>query len=177
MRSGNLVGLALAGAIASAGGVRAGEGASTSTPTPTPTPTHRPEPLPPPVSRAVAVEPAGPAPLARSGETVVDPAATFEIELPARLADVRLVLLDATDAHVPARGTRELGSTTRLVLAPVAPLAPGSRYVLRLEGVTSRELRGGEQAFGPLSFALLAAGTPPPPEPKAKPQKKKRRRR
>jgi hypothetical protein len=124
----------------------------------------------------VAIEATGPAPLSRDAETVVDPAATFEVELPARLTDVRLVLLDGGAAHVAARGAHELGPTTRLALAPAAPLVPGSRYVLRVEGATSRELRDGERTFGPISFALLAAGTPPPPEPKTKAKKKRRPR-
>ncbi|HEY6101125.1 MAG TPA: hypothetical protein VIW03_16940, partial [Anaeromyxobacter sp.] len=108
---------------------------------------------------------------------VVDPASSFEVELSERVGDVRLVLLDAADAHVASKGTREVGASTRLVLEPAAPLVPGSRYALRLEGETGRELHGADgRAYAPLSFTLLAAGTPPPPEPKKKPKAKRRRR-
>lgn len=129
---------------------------------------------PPPLARAAAIEPAGPALLARDAETVVDPASTFELELSARLADARLVLLDSAEAHVAGRSTREVGASTRLTLAPASPLVPGSRYVLRVEGAATREVRDGERAWAPLSFPILAAGTPPPPEPKRKPKKRKR---
>ena len=119
------------------------------------------------VRAAAAVEPAGPAPLAHDGEAVVDPGASFEIELGAVVPDVRLVLLDAQDAHVAAESARELGRTTRLTLVPAAPLSPGSRYVLRLEGLAARDLRDADdRAYAPQAFALLVAGTPPPPEPK-----------
>ncbi len=132
---------------------------------------------PVPLSRAVVVEPAGSSPLSPASETVVDPASTFHVELGARIADARLVLLDGTDAHVPAKSTHEVGGSTQLALAPAQPLVPGSRYVLRVEGATSRELRDGERAWAPLSFALLTAGTPPPPEPKKKPKAKSKKRR
>jgi hypothetical protein len=128
-----------------------------------------------PLSRVAAIEPAGPAPLARDAETVVDPASSFEMELPARLEDARLVLLDSAEAHVAARSTREVGGSTRLTLAPSSPLVPGSRYVLRVEGAATREVRDGDRAYAPLSFPLLAAGTPPPPEPKRKAKRRKRR--
>jgi len=121
------------------------------------------------------MEPGGPAPLVRGGETVVDPASSFEIELSGRAVDARLVLLDGAEAHVPARSTREVGGTTRLTVTPTAPLVPGSRYVLRLEGAATRELRDGDRVYAPVSFALIAAGTPPPPQPKKKPKAKRRR--
>lgn len=130
---------------------------------------------PAPVSRAVVLEPTGAAPLARDAETVVDAASTFEVELPVRAVDARLVLLDGADAHVPARATREVGAATRLALTPSAPLVPGSRYLLRVEGATARELRAADGAWAPASFPLLVAGTPPPPEPKRKPKKRGRR--
>ena len=78
---------------------------------------------------------------------VVDPGATFEVELPARLPDARVVLLDAADAHVACRGRRELGVTTRLALAPAAPLVAGSRYALRVEGRSVALARTGEWEF------------------------------
>jgi hypothetical protein len=106
---------------------------------------------------------------------VVDPASTFEVEIAARLHDARLVLLDAADAHVAAGDVREVGSATRLTLAPAAPLVPGSRYVLRVDGAARRETHDAEgRAFAPLAFPLLAAGTPPTPAPK-KPVRRRRR--
>jgi hypothetical protein len=149
-------------------------------------PDTEPEPAPAPaapasilplVRSAAAVETAGPAPLVSDGEAVVDPAASFEIELGAAVPEVRLVLLDAQDAHVAAESARELGATTRLTLVPAAPLAPGARYVLRIEGLSTRDLRDAEdRAYAPHSFALLVAGTPLPPEPK-KPRRRQAARR
>jgi hypothetical protein len=160
-------------AVATVLGASSGYG-ETSTQTSTATPTATPAP-PAPVSRANVHEPGGAAPLSRDGETVVDPAASFEVEIEGHVADARLVLLDAADAHVPATGSREVGTTTRFVLRPAAPLVSGSRYVLRVEGVGEREMHGaGGRAFGPCSFVLLAAGTPPPPEPKRKPKRRRR---
>ncbi|HET7824773.1 MAG TPA: hypothetical protein VFK90_05550 [Anaeromyxobacter sp.] len=153
---------------------------STATPTPAATPTSPSAPATPPLaplSRAVVVEPSGSSALSPASETVVDPGSTFQVELGVRIPDARLVLLDAADAHVPARSTHEVGDKTQLALAPAQPLAPGSRYVLRVEGATSRELRDGDRAWAPLSFPLLTAGTPPPPEPKKKPKAKAKRRR
>jgi len=122
-------------------------------------------PLPPPARSALAREPGGTSPLSAAAETVVDPAATFEIEIAARLHDARLVLLDAADAQVAARDVREVGATTRLTLAPETPLAPGARYLLRVDGASRREMHDADgRAFAPLVFPLLAAGTPAPQE-------------
>jgi hypothetical protein len=111
---------------------------------------------------------------------VVDPRATFELELSARSPDARLALLDARDDVVPASGARELAGGTRLTVVPSAPLVPGSRYALRLDGAVERELHDAAgRPFAPLTLQILIAGTPPPPEPRAKPKKKakaKRRR-
>ncbi|HEY6004565.1 MAG TPA: hypothetical protein VIV57_16955, partial [Anaeromyxobacter sp.] len=134
-------------------------------------------PAPVSITRAVAAEPTGPSALSGVAETVIDPASSFHVEVSGRIADARLVLLDSADAHVPARSTCELGATTQLTLSPAAPLVPGSRYVLRVEGASRREVRDGDRSYAPLSFALLAAGTPPPPEPKRKPKSKSRKRR
>lgn len=154
--------------------------AATSTAAPTPptstsTPPAPPPPAAPPIRSALAREPAGTTALSATGENVVDPAATFEVELDARLADARLVLLDAADAHVPAQDVREVGATTRLTLAPEKPLVPASRYVLRADGAARREMRDPDgRAYAPVAFALLVAGDPPPPEPK-KPARRRRR--
>ncbi len=162
--------------------------AAAPTPTPTPTPAATtpapsaaaPAPAPPPipapaVRSAVAVEPAARTALSATAETVVDPASTFDIELAPRLADARIVLLDAAEAHVAAKDVRELTGTTRLTLAPEAPLTPGSRYVLRIDGASVREMHDADgRAFAPIGFAVLVAGTPPPPGPKAPPKRKRR---
>jgi hypothetical protein len=117
-----------------------------------------------PVRAAVALEPAGPATLSDREENVVDPASTFRVELAGRLGDVRLVLVDERDALVPAVSSREVAPTTRLDLAPAAPLVPGSRYLLRLDGIGStRPVDGAGRELAPASFALVAAGDPPPP--------------
>jgi len=121
-------------------------------------------PAPVPVRSAVSLEPAGPSPLSSVDENVIDPAATFRVELAAPVADVRLVLLDDRDALVPCTSSREVGAETALALAPSAPLVPASRYQLRIEGIASREPRDGSgRAFAPASFALVVAGDPPPP--------------
>jgi hypothetical protein len=127
---------------------------------------------------AVALEPSARVPLAPGTEVVVDPHATFEVELSARSPDARLALVDAREDVVPATGARELSSVTRLTVVPAAPLVPGSRYALRLDGATERELHDAAgRPFAPLTLPILVAGTPPPPEPKAKKGKRARRSR
>jgi hypothetical protein len=133
------------------------------------------------VREAAAVEPGGRATaLAPGGETLVDPAVTFRVVLGAPSQDARLVLLDGRDALVPASGAQEVGGSTRLTLSPAAPLAPGARYTLRIEGAVSRELHGGDgKAYTPLALSMRTSGQPAPPEPKekAKPKAKAKRRR
>ena len=105
----------------------------------------------------------------------MDPASTFEVDLAARLTDARIVLVDVAEAHVAAKEVREVAATTRLTLTPEAPLVPGSRYLLRADGASQREMHDADgRAFAPIGFTILVAGTPPPPEPK-KPTKKRRR--
>jgi hypothetical protein len=126
---------------------------------------------------AVANEPAARLTLTPGTEVVVDPRATFELELAARVPDARLVLLDAKEDFVPASSTREIGASTRLTLAPAVPLVPGSRYALRLDGASERDLHDDAgRAFAPISLPLLAAGTPPPPEAQTTAKRKKRHR-
>jgi hypothetical protein len=125
---------------------------------------------------AVAVEPTQRLALVPAGEVVVDPAATFEIELSARLPDAVLALVDARDDLVASSSSREIGAGTRLTLAPAGPLVPGSRYVLRVDGASQRDLHDEVgRAFAPLTLPILAAGSPPPPEPKKPARRKKRR--
>ncbi|WP_242341399.1 MULTISPECIES: hypothetical protein [Anaeromyxobacter] len=132
------------------------------------------------VREAVANDPTGPIPLSREEETVVDPATTFRLVLAAELPEARLVLLDGADAIVPSSGTREVGASSAFTLTPSAPLVPGSRYQLRLDGARSREIHDAAgRAYAPLSLGVLVAGEPPKPEPKpkAKPASRKRRSR
>ena len=125
---------------------------------------------------AAAVTPAVRIPLAPGAEVVVDPRSTFELELSARAPDARLVLVDAREDFVPSSSTRELGASTRLGLAPSAALVPGSRYALRLDGASARQLHDeAGQAYEPVTLPILAAGAPPPPEAK-KPARRKRHR-
>jgi hypothetical protein len=70
-----------------------------------------------------------------------------------------------------------VGATSRFTLSPAAPLVPGSRYVLRLDGARTRELEDAAgRAFAPVSLRVLVAGEPPKPEPKPAPRKKRSRR-
>ena len=138
----------------------------------------RPPPLPGGtlIRSAFAIEADQRLPLAPGGEVVVDPAARFEVELSARAPDARLVLVDVREDLVSATSSRELAEGTRLTLVPAAPLTPGSRYALRLDGAADRELHDeAGRAFGPVTLPILAAGIPPPPEPKKPARKKKRR--
>lgn len=171
--------------IISVAAVAAGAQAQAPTvdPAPATTPSAPATAAPPPLPAAailrsaVALEPGQRIALVAAAEVVVDPQATFEVELSARAPDARLVLVDAREDILPATGGRELAAGTRLTLAPTAPLVPGSRYALRLDGASERELHDeAGRAFAPVTFPVLAAGTPPPPEPKKPPPKKKRRR-
>lgn len=128
------------------------------------------------VREAVALEPAGAVlALAAGDETVVDPGARFRVTLSISSADARVQLIDPKDAVVPAASDHAVGATTELTLVPSAPLTPGTRYALRLDGAATRELHAaGGDAFTPASFTVLVAGKPPPPE-KQKPAKRKRR--
>lgn len=149
---------------------------------PTPGPATAPEPAqapppppatpPPPAPASAAVREASAlqpgdavAPLAADGETVVDPSAHFRVVLEGTSADARLALHDALDAAVPASATAEVGPATVLTLTPAAPLSPGSRYRLVLDGAATRELHVGERPFTPAAYAVKAAGEPAPARP------------
>lgn len=169
--------LGLAAALALTAGCREAAPAA-----PAPSPAAAAAPSAPPAAPAPilkdasALEPAGTVQLSPTAEVVVDPGATFRIELSRSCADARLLLVDARDALVEASGTQEVGAVTRLTLAPSAPLTPAARYVLRVDGAASREFHddaGG--AHAPVAFAILVAGEPPPPPPKAEPKRRKRR--
>ena len=136
-------------------------------------------PLPVPVLPATAVE-------ARQGSTAlslmpgpsdsVDPGATFEVRLGLAARGARLVLLDGRDAMVPSGSDAEVGGGgSRFTLVPLEPLTPGSRYVLRLEGLESRMVNTDDgRGFEPLAVPFRVAGEPPPAPPKK--AKKKRSR-
>ena len=114
--------------------------------------------------------------IAPDGSALVDPAASFEIRLPTAVRGTRVVLLDARDAVVPSNESAEVGgSASRFTLVPMEPLTPGSRFVLRVEGLDSRLVRSVDgRAFEPLVVPFRVAGEPPPAPPKT--AKKKRPR-
>jgi hypothetical protein len=135
-------------------------------------------PAPPPVLPVLAVEarlgPAATA-LALDGSSVplVDPGSAFEVRLPFAARGARLVLLDARDAMVPSSADAEVGATSKFTLVPLEPLLPGSRYVLRLEGLESRLVKSDDgRSFEPLAAPFRVAGEPPAAPPKK--AKKKR---
>ena len=155
---------------------------ATSTPLSTAPPTAATTTTPSPSATSVlvaatAVEPGARRALVPGGEAVVHPSSSFEVELSVRAPDARLVLLDARADQVASASARELSSSrTRLTLAPSAALVPGSRYALRLDGASDRDLHDDAgRAYSAVTLPLLAAGSPPPPEPK-KPERKRRRR-
>lgn len=136
---------------------------------------------PAPLVAAVALQPSdGPAspgaPLARDGESAVDPSATFRVEVGVPLAGARLALYDAQEALVPAEGLAEIGSAGSLfTLRPRPPLRPGSHYVLRLEGAAEQELRDlSGLSYRPLTFPLRTTGEPPAEPPPRKARKPRR---
>jgi hypothetical protein len=145
-------------------------------PSPAATPETPPAPAGPPVTRAEALEPsAATVPLTPSEEAVVDAGARFRVELGLALR-ARLVLLDARDAHVTGTATRETGATTVLELTPEPALRPGSKYLLRVEGVDGGPIRADDgTTFATVSVPVIVAGEPPPPEPVKKPARKRRR--
>lgn len=152
-------------------------------------PADAPPPPPPPdrppvsglplLQEAVALDPTGATgPLDRTGETTVDPAATFRVQLSAPCRDARLELLDASDALIPAASTREVvAGATKLTLAPSAPLAPGAHLQLRLDGAVTREWHDATgKPFHPVVLKLVVAGAPPLPEPSAPPRARRKKR-
>jgi hypothetical protein len=106
----------------------------------------------------------GSAPLTRDGPSQVDPAAGFRLAVAAELLDARLALLDGADAAVPSSGTMEIGAVSRFSLSPSGLLRPGSSYLLRLDGATSRDIHGARgETFAPLVLQIRATGDPPAP--------------
>jgi len=150
-----------------------------------PAPAVEPEPPPPPpppdpapaigvVGEAEVLEPGEvTTPMSAEGETTIDPSSTFRVVLNGRSVDARLALLDRDQAAVPAAALAEVGEATVLTLSPTAPLVPGSRYRLRLDGAVTSDLHLGDRSFPPTLYSLKIAGEPPPPPPR--PQRKHRR--
>lgn len=134
------------------------------------------EPLPAPLVSAEAIEPGGArVPLSPKVEAIVEPVSTFRVVLPGRSDDARLSLLDASDALVPATGTREVGEQTVLTVAPRAPLTPASHYLLRVDGARARDLHDAAgRAAGPVELPMVVAGSAPEPVKKG-PGRKRRR--
>jgi len=75
----------------------------------------------------------------RSGAALIDPSASFRVEVAVPLTDGRLALHDERDAMVASTGTAEVGgSYTRYHLVP-EQLLPGTAYALRLDGAATHE--------------------------------------
>jgi hypothetical protein len=115
-------------------------------------------------------------PLAGPNSEPVDPAATFEVRLPLGVRGARLVLLDAQDALVPSSAESTIAAgRSRFTVVPVEPLRTGTRYVLRLEGVESRQVISDDgRPHEPLAVPFLVSGAPPPKAASPKKGQKKR---
>jgi hypothetical protein len=129
-----------------------------------------------PLSAAVAVIGGQDLPLGRDGSALVDPGASFRVEIAVPLTDGRLALHDEQDAMVASSGTSEVGTSwTRYRLAPDEPLRPGSTYALRVDGATAREAHDPSgRAYGPLALKVKTTGVRPAPAPAKKKRGKRR---
>jgi hypothetical protein len=127
------------------------------------------------VASVVAVTAGQELALPRDGSAQLDPGASLRVEIAVPLTDARLALHDEADAMVVSTGTTEIGgATTRLRLTPAEPLRPGSTYLLRLDGATTREAHDATgRAYAPFTLKLRTTGERPPPPPK---KRGKRRR-
>jgi hypothetical protein len=108
--------------------------------------------------------------LAASEPTVVPTGASFRVEVEASIPDGRLSLRDEQDAMVPTSGSTEVGAlATVFLLAPEAPLQPGTVYTLHLDGADRHEPvdRTGRR-YRPAVLAIKTAGERPPPVAKRK---------
>jgi hypothetical protein len=126
-----------------------------------------------PITAALAVLGKGETPLPRDGGAVVDPATAFRVEIATQLTDGRLALHDEQDVMVASTGTSEVGNGwTRFTLTPDEPLRPGSLYLLRVDGSSSRDVHDpAGRAYEPVEIRLRVTGE----RPVAPPRKKKRR--
>ena len=115
-----------------------------------------------PLAGALASRPGGTTPLGPDGVADVDPSATFEVRVGARVPAARMLLLDAQDAIVASSSSTEIGPESVFRLSPAEPLRSGSSYVLRLEGLHSRAVLDADgHSYGPLSLRLRVTGDPP----------------
>jgi hypothetical protein len=132
-------------------------------------------PAPLPLKTATAAIEGTDVPLSRDSSTLIDPGASFRVEIGVPLLDGRLALHDEQDAMVASSGTSEVGSAwTRYGLVPDEPLRPGTSYTLRVDGSNASEVHGLDgRAFSPLVLHLQTTGVAPPP---ARPAKRQRRR-
>jgi hypothetical protein len=145
-------------------------------PAPPPAPAPVPKPAEPPQNVAgllreyVAIEPGNRAvPLVTDGHAVIHPQSTFRVVLSRRSPDVRLALLDPSDAVVAAEGGKELAEGTTLTQKPSAPLVPTGIYLLRLDGVASREVHDESgAAYQPMSVTVQVSGEAPAAKPAGK---------
>ena len=129
-----------------------------------------------PLSSAVAVMAGRDVAIERDGSTLVDPSASFRVEIGVPLSDGRLALHDEQDAMVASSGTSEVGTTwTRYRLVPDEPLRPGTTYALRVDGAAAREVHDpAGRAYAPIVLKLKTTGERPAPPP-AKRKRSKRR--
>jgi hypothetical protein len=160
------------------GGAREGENPATAppgptaAPTPAPTPTAAPAPVP--VTAAVVVVGGQEVALARGDVTLVDPGASYRVEVGVHLVDGRLALHDEQDAMVASTGTTEAtGSATVYRLTPVEPLRPGSSYTLVVDGAVTREAHDASgAAHAPFVAKLKTTGErPAPPKKRGRPRR------
>jgi len=116
-------------------------------------------------------------PLPRDGTAVVDPTASFQVEVSAHLTDGRLALDDEQDVMVASSGTSEVGTGfTRYRLVPDEPLRPGTTYLLRIDGSAGREVHDPlGHAYAPVEIRLRTTGERPAPPPRRSAKKKRAR--
>jgi len=107
---------------------------------------------------------------------LLQPETQFELEMP-RMADVRVRLFDESDRIVPSNDRLEIGSKTRYLLVPAAPLTTGSKYTLVVDGLASElatDVAGVPYAI--VRIPLKTVGEKPPPPPKRSRGKRKKGR-
>ncbi len=132
---------------------------------------------PAPLSAAVAVVGGEELAIDPAGGALVDPGASFRVEIAVPLTDGRLALHDEQDAMVASSGTSEVGTSwTRYRLVPDEPLVPGTSYALRVDGAAARELHDPSgRAYAPVVLKLKTKGERPPSAPARKHRGKRRR--
>lgn len=123
-------------------------------------------PLPVPLSSAVAIVAGKEQPLSRTGTTLIDPLlqVQFRIDIAVPITDGRFALLDEQNAMVSSTGENQLsGSSTHYTLTPEGALIPGTKYRLRVDGSSVREIHDAAgRAYLPLFIELKTTGERPP---------------